>query len=199
MRYVSTRGGVPPAGFEEVLLAGLAADGGLYVPGAWPRLERDDLEELRGASYQEVAARVLAPFVGDALSEAELRRLVEQAYGAFDHTAVAPLRQLGPSDWLLELFHGPTLAFKDIALQLLGLLFEHVLARRRQSITIVGATSGDTGSAAIAACAGRERMRVVILHPDRRISEVQRRQMTTVEAENVHNIAIAGSFDDCQA
>jgi threonine synthase len=199
IRYVSTRGGVPPAGFEEVLLAGLAADGGLYVPESWPRLEREDLEELRGASYQQVAARVLAPFVGDALSEADLRRLIEQAYGAFDHTAVAPLRQIGPNDWLLELFHGPTLAFKDIALQLLGFLFEHALARRRQSITVVGATSGDTGSAAIAACAGRERMSVVILHPRDRISEVQRRQMTTVEAANVHNVAIEGSFDDCQA
>ena len=199
IRYVSTRGGVPPAGFEQVLLSGLAADGGLYVPESWPRLEREDLEELRGASYQQVAARVLAPFVGDALSEADLRRLIEQAYGSFDHKVVAPLRQIGPNDWLLELFHGPTLAFKDIALQLLGILFEHALALRRQSITIIGATSGDTGSAAIAACAGRERMRIVILHPKDRISEVQRRQMTTVEAANVHNVAIEGSFDDCQA
>ena len=131
IRYVSTRGGVPAAAFEEVLLAGLAADGGLYVPESWPRLEREDLEELRGASYQQVAARVLAPFVGDALSEAELRRLIELAYASFDHGVVAPLRQIAPNDWLLELFHGPTLAFKDIALQLLGLLFEQVLARRR--------------------------------------------------------------------
>jgi threonine synthase len=190
---------VAPCGFEEALFAGLAPDGGLYLPERWPRLERDELAALPGASYQEVAARVLAPFVGDDLSETELRELIARAYGEFDHIGVAPLRQLGPNEWLLELFHGPTLAFKDIALQLLSLLFEHFLARRERAITIVGATSGDTGSAAIAACAGRARMRVVILHPRGRISEVQRRQMTTVAAANVHNVAIEGTFDDCQA
>jgi threonine synthase len=162
-------------------------------------VDRDELAALQGAPYQEVAARVLAPFVGDDLSEPELRELIARAYAGFDHVAVAPLSQLGPNEWLLELFHGPTLAFKDIALQLLGLLFEHFLERRERAITIVGATSGDTGSAAIAACAGRARMRVVILHPHGRISEVQRRQMTTVAAENVHNAAIQGTFDDCQA
>jgi threonine synthase len=185
--------------FEDALFAGLAPDGGLYLPERWTRLDRDELAALHGASYQEIAARVLAPFVGDDLSEAELRELIARAYAGFDHVAIAPLTQLGPNDWLLELFHGPTLAFKDIALQLLGLLFEHFLARRERAITIVGATSGDTGSAAIAACAGRARMAVVILHPHGRISEVQRRQMTTVTATNVHNVAIEGTFDDCQA
>jgi threonine synthase len=190
---------VPPCGFEAVLFAGLAGDGGLYLPEQWPRLERDELEALQGASYQEVAARVLAPFVGEELSEAELAELIEAAYAGFDHVAVAPLRQLGPGEWLLELFHGPTLAFKDVALQLLARLFEHFLRRREGAITIVGATSGDTGAAAIEAFAGRARTTVVILHPHDRISEVQRRQMTTVAARNVHNLAIEGTFDDCQA
>ena len=199
LRYVSTRGGVAPCSYEDALFAGLAGDGGLYLPERWPRLDRDELAALQGVPYQEVAARILAPFVGEDLAEAELRELIARAYGDFDHVAVAPLRQLGPNEWLLELFHGPTLAFKDIALQLLGLLFEHFLARRERAITIVGATSGDTGSAAIAACAGRARMRIVILHPHGRISEVQRRQMTTVAAENVHNLAVEGTFDDCQA
>jgi len=199
VRYVSSRGGVPPCGFEQALLDGLAADGGLYLPESWPRLDRDRLEALRGASYQEVAAAVLAPFVEGALSETELRGLIDEAYAGFDHVAVAPLRQLDADDWLLELFHGPTLAFKDIALQLLGHLFAHFLEKRGRSVTIVGATSGDTGAAAIEAFAGRERVTVVILHPHGRISEVQRRQMTTVAAGNVHNIAIEGTFDDCQA
>ena len=199
LRYVSTRGGVAPCRFEEALFAGLAPDGGLYLPERGPRLERDELAALQGAPYQEVAAQVLAPFVGDDLSETELRDLIGRAYAGFDHVAITPLCQLGPNEWLLELFHGPTLAFKDIALQLLGLLFEHFLTRRQRAITIVGATSGDTGSAAIAACAGRARMTIVILHPHGRISEVQRRQMTTVAAENVHNVAIEGTFDDCQA
>jgi threonine synthase len=199
VRYVSSRGGVPPCDFEQTLLDGLAADGGLYLPESWPRLDRDRLDTLRGASYQEVAATVLAPFVEGVLSETELRGLVEKAYAGFDHVAVAPLRQLDSNDWLLELFHGPTLAFKDIALQLLSHLFEHFLAKRGRSVTIVGATSGDTGAAAIEAVAGRERMTVVVLHPHGRISEVQRRQMTTVAAANVHNIAVEGTFDDCQA
>ena len=199
VRYVSTRGGVAPCRFEEALFAGLAPDGGLYLPERWPRLDRDELAALQGAWYQEVTARVLAPFVEDDLSETELRELIARAYGGFDHIAVAPLRQLGPNEWLLELFHGPTLAFKDIALQLLGPAVRAFLERRERAITIVGATSGDTGSAAIAACAGRARMSIVILHPLGRISEVQRRQMTTVAAANVHNVAIEGTFDDCQA
>jgi threonine synthase len=199
LRYVSTRGGVEPCGFEAALFAGLAADGGLYLPDDWPRIRRDELEALQGAHYQEVAARLLAPFVGDDLSQAELQDLIEAAYADFDHATVAPLRQLAPNDWLLELFHGPTLAFKDVAMQLLGRLFEFFLARGRKPITIVGATSGDTGAAAIEAFAGRERVTIVILHPHGRISAVQRRQMTTVAAGNVHNLAIEGTFDDCQA
>jgi threonine synthase len=185
--------------FEQALLEGLAADGGLYLPERWPRLGRDRIEALQGASYQEVAATVLAPFVEGALDEDVLRGLIAKAYAGFDHATVAPLRQLDANAWLLELFHGPTLAFKDVALQLLGHLFEHFLAKRDRAVTIVGATSGDTGAAAIEACAGRERMTIVILHPHGRISEVQRRQMTTVGAANVHNIAIEGTFDDCQA
>ena len=199
LRYLSTRGKASPAGFEDVLLEGLAADGGLFVPESWPRLDPERLEALQGRPYPEVAQAVLAPFVGEALGEGELRALILDAYAGFAHQTVAPLRQIGPADWLLELFHGPTLAFKDIALQLLGRLFDHVLARRGEHITIVGATSGDTGSAAIHATAGRERMTVVILHPEGRISEVQRRQMTTVDAANVHNVAVQGTFDDCQA
>ncbi len=199
MRYISTRGRVTPASFEEVLFAGLAADGGLYVPESWPRFDRERLAGLQSAPYQEVAAFVLEPFVSEDLARDELRRLIDDAYGTFRHQAVAPLKQLGAGRWVMELYHGPTLAFKDVALQLLGRLFEHFLARRDQAITIVGATSGDTGSAAIAATAGRDRMRTIILHPKGRVSEVQRRQMTTVGSANVHNVAIEGSFDDCQA
>ncbi len=198
-RYISTRGGVSPCDFEQALLEGLAADGGLYLPERWPRLDRDRIAALQGASYHEVAATILAPFVEGSLDQDALRALIAKAYAGFDHVAVAPLRQLDANDWLLELFHGPTLAFKDVALQLLGHLFEHFLEKRDRSVTIVGATSGDTGAAAIEACAGRERMTIVILHPHGRISEVQRRQMTTVDAANVHNIAIEGTFDDCQA
>ncbi len=199
MRYVSTRGEVPACGFEDALFAGLAADGGLFVPAHWPRFDREALATLQGQSYQQVALAVLRPYVGDALTRDQLAAMIDAAYAGFGHAAIAPLRQLAANDWLLELFHGPTLAFKDVALQLLGRLFEHFLQARERAITIVGATSGDTGSAAINACAGRERMRIVILHPAGRVSKVQRRQMTTVTAANVHNVAIEGSFDDCQA
>ncbi len=199
MDYVSTRGSAPVLGFEAVTLAGLASDGGLYLPVAWPQFSTADIAALRGLSYVETAVRVMAPFVGDALSEDELRGLCEQAYGRFAHQAVTPLVQLDHRHWLLELFHGPTLAFKDVALQLLGLLFETFLSRRDTHLTIVGATSGDTGSAAIDAVAGRAKVDIFMLHPDGRISDVQRRQMTTVLSPNVHNIAISGSFDDAQA
>jgi threonine synthase len=199
VRYVSTRGRAPELGFEDVLLAGLASDGGLYVPETWPRLEPRRLESFVGRAYAEVAAEVMAPFVGDAVPAEELRALVAEAYAGFGHPAVVPLRQLDTGLWLLELFHGPTLAFKDVALQLLGRLLDRALARRGRTVTVVGATSGDTGSAAIAACRDRPSMRVVILHPKDRVSEVQRRQMTTVASANVHNVAIEGSFDDCQA
>ena len=198
MDYVSTRGSAPALDFEGVTLAGLASDGGLYVPRQWPRFTTAEVAALRGLSYVETAVRVMAPFVGDSLSEEELRSLCTQAYGRFSHEAVTPLVQLDGRNWLLELFHGPTLAFKDVALQLLGLLFEKFLSTRETELTIIGATSGDTGSAAIDAVAGREKINIFMLHPEGRVSEVQRRQMTTVLAPNVHNIAIKGSFDDAQ-
>src|SRR5690349_22120073 len=196
MRYVSTRAAAPGTiGFEEALLAGLAPDGGLYVPERLPSLA---LGELAGLPYAELATRVMLPFIGDALSESEFRRIVAAAYAGFGHAAVAPLKQLDERLWLMELFHGPTLAFKDHALQLVGRLFDAVLSRRGRRVTIVGATSGDTGSAAIEACRDREAIDVVILFPKGRTSEVQRRQMTTVPSANVHAVAIEGNFDDCQ-
>ena len=199
MHYVSTRGAAPRLDFESVTLAGLAADGGLYMPEHWPQLSRDEVAGLAGLSYVETAVRVMRPFVGDALGEEELRALCTQAYGRFAHRAVTPLVQLDERHWVLELFHGPTLAFKDVALQLLGLLFERFLRDRDTHLTVIGATSGDTGSAAIDALAGRAKVDIFMLHPLGRVSDVQRRQMTTVWAPNVHNIAIEGNFDDAQA
>ncbi len=199
MKYVSTRGQSPELEFEEVLLAGLARDGGLYVPVEWPQLSERKIRAMAGLPYGEVALRVMKPFIGPAVPDAELERMIGEAYAGFGHKAVAPLVQIDANDWLLELFHGPTLAFKDVAMQILARLFDYVLARRGQRITVVGATSGDTGSAAIEAFRGRETSDIFILHPEGRVSEVQRRQMTTVPDANVHNIAIEGSFDDCQA
>lgn len=198
MRYVSTRGDAPVLGFADVLLAGLAADGGLYVPETWPSLSPAN----PGDDYAATAAAVMAPFVvspdSSEITEDDLVRLCSEAYGTFRHPAVAPLVQIDDRQWLLELFHGPTLAFKDIALQLVGRLFDHVLAARDERITIVGATSGDTGSAAIDGVRGCDRVDIVILYPAGRTSEVQRRQMTTVDAPNVHAVAVDGTFDDCQ-
>jgi threonine synthase len=168
------------------------------VPESWPRLSASDIRALAGLAYPELAARVMAPFVGGAMAEDDFQALVEEAYAGFRHPAVAPLRQLEENLWLLELFYGPTLAFKDYALQVVGRLFDHVLTRRGQQVTIIAATSGDTGSAAIEACRDRDALEVFVLHPEGRVSEVQRRQMTTVASANVHNIAIKGSFDDCQ-
>jgi threonine synthase len=199
MEYVSTRGTAAALDFEGATLAGLASDGGLYVPRAWPKLTNDEIAALAGLSYVETAVRVMAPFVAGSLSEDELRDLCTQAYGRFAQDGVTPLVQLDSTHWLLELFHGPTLAFKDVALQLLGLLFERFLRDRDTHLTIIGATSGDTGSAAIDGVAGREKIDIFMLHPQGRVSDVQRRQMTTVLAPNVHNIAIDGSFDDAQA
>ena len=199
MKYVSTRGLSPRIGFADVLIAGLARDGGLYVPEKFPRLQPGEMRGLQGRPYAEIAARVMHPFVADAIPKRAFERLVAETYAGFDHTAVAPLKQIGPDRWLMELFHGPTLAFKDYALQLVGRLFDRVLAERGARVAIVGATSGDTGAAAIEACRGRARMDIFILHPKGRVSEVQRRQMTTVRDGNVHNIAIEGTFDDCQA
>ena len=198
MRYISTRGQAPVRDFAGVLLAGLAEDGGLYVPETFPEFTADAWRAMRGLPYPDLVARVMQPFVGDAMPAATLLRLAREAYAGFGHPAVVPLIQLDTNLWTQELFHGPTLAFKDLALQLVGRLFEHVLRERDEKITIVGATSGDTGSAAIEACAGRSGINIVILHPDGRTSELQRRQMTTVAAPNVGNLAIAGSFDDCQ-
>ena len=201
MRYLSTRDARPePAShtFEDVLLGGLAEDGGLYVPERLPALDPAALGGLAGLPYAELAARVIAPFAGDDLTLAQLRGLTARAYGNFMHAAVAPLVQLDERLWLLELFHGPTLAFKDLALQLVGLLFDSALARRGEQVTIVGATSGDTGSAALAACRDKAALDIFMLYPEGRISEVQRRQMTTVDADNAHALAIEGNFDDCQ-
>ncbi|MFN0089271.1 MAG: threonine synthase [Acidimicrobiales bacterium] len=195
MGYVSTRGAAPELGFADVLLAGLARDGGLYVPEAWPALPAG---AGRAQPYAAAAAEVMAPFVAGALDRAVFDAMVADAYRGFDHPEVAPLTPLGGGLHLLELFHGPTLAFKDVALQLVGRLFDHELARRGERVTVVGATSGDTGSAAIEALRDREALDVFILHPAGRVSEVQRRQMTTVASPNVFNLAVAGTFDDCQ-
>jgi threonine synthase len=198
LRYISTRGAAPALAFDDVMLAGLARDGGLYVPESWPQLPADALRGLAGLDYPEIAFRVMRPFLGGRIDEDVFAGLVRETYAGFGHAAVAPLKQLDGRTWLLELFHGPTLAFKDMALQLLGRLYDHVLGRRGQRVTIVGATSGDTGSAAIEAFRDREAVDIFILHPLGRVTEVQRRQMTTVDAANVCNIAIEGTFDDCQ-
>jgi threonine synthase len=198
LRYISTRGQAPVLGFEEVLLAGLARDGGLYVPETWPMLDMAVAREAEERGYADLAVTVMQPFIGRAIASDDLAAMAHAAYGSFAHPEVAPLVPLGANEFLLELFHGPTLAFKDFALQLVGVLFDHVLKRRGERITILGATSGDTGSAAIAALAGRAAVDVFILHPKGRVSEIQRLQMTTVDAPNVYNIAVAGTFDDCQ-
>lgn len=199
MRYVSTRGAVPALEFEGVLFAGLARDGGLYVPERWPVLAKAEWARLSGLDYPALAARIMAPFVGDFMSGDALERVTREAYASFSHCAVTPLIQLGTNDWLLELFHGPTLAFKDLAMQVLARLMDHGLEKRGDVLTLVGATSGDTGSAAIEAFRGRARVDIFVLHPKGRISEMQRRQMTTIVAPNIHNIAIEGTFDDAQA
>jgi threonine synthase len=199
MRYVSTRGQAPELTFEEAMLTGLARDGGLYVPAEVPQMSEGDIAALAGLSYEEVAFRVMRPFIGDTFTDAEFADLIAKAYAGFGHDARAPLKQLQPNHFLLELFHGPTLAFKDFAMQLIGQLFQAALARRGERVTIVGATSGDTGSAAMEAFRGLDAVSVFILYPHGRVSEVQRRQMTTVREENAHALALTGNFDDCQA
>lgn len=193
MRYVSTRGAAPVLGFADVVLAGLATDGGLYVPETWPKLPSD-----LGTNYAELAATVIAPFVGQDISSEVMNRLCREAYSTFRHPDVVPIVPLDDGHYLMELFHGPTLAFKDVALQLLGWLFDHILNERQQKVTIVGATSGDTGSAAIDGVKNCSNINIVILYPEGRVSEVQRRQMTTVDSPNVRTVAINGTFDDCQ-
>lgn len=199
MKYISTRGQAPALGFTDVLLAGLASDGGLYVPETWPQLTHDELRALRGKSYADIAFAVIKPFIGEEIEDQQLRRMIDQAYATFAHKAVVPLKQLDANHWLMELFHGPTLAFKDVAMQLLARLMDHALASAGRWATIVGATSGDTGGAAIDAFAASTRTDVFILHPHGLVSDVQRRQMTTVDKPNIHNIALGGNFDDCQA
>jgi threonine synthase len=199
MHYVSTRGEAPVLDFSGALLAGLARDGGLYVPQHWPALSRDTIASFAGMPFHEVAATVLKPFIGGAIADDVVLREAKAAYATFGHPAVTPLVQIGPNRFILELFHGPTLAFKDVAMQLLARLMDHVLTERDERVTVVGATSGDTGGAAIDAFRGRSRSDVVILFPDGRVSDVQRRMMTVPTESNVHTLSISGDFDDCQA
>ncbi len=199
MRYISTRGTAPVLTFEQAMLSGLARDGGLYVPEAVPVIAPGEIAALAGQSYEDVAFRIMRPFIGDTFTDAEFRGLIAQAYHGFGHSARAPLVQLDANHFLLELFHGPTLAFKDFAMQLIGQLFQAALGRSNERVTIVGATSGDTGSAAIEAFKGLAAVDVFILFPHGRVSEVQRRQMTTATEANVHALAVDGDFDDCQA
>jgi threonine synthase len=199
MKYISTRGKSPAVGFTEALLSGLAPDGGLYAPQAWPSVSQAEIAAFAGAPYADVAADILARFTGQEIPRAVMRDLCIEAYATFTHAAVAPLKQLAPGRFLLELFHGPTLAFKDVAMQILARLYDHALAERGRALTIVCATSGDTGGAAVEAFAGRANARIVALFPEGRISDVQRRFMTTSAADNVRAVAVAGDFDDCQA
>ena len=198
MKYISTRGQSAPQDFEGVLLTGLAPDGGLYVPEQVPRFSAEEIADWRGLGYADLALKVISPFVADAIPQADLKRCLDESYATFTHRAVAPLTMLGVNEWTLELYHGPTLAFKDFALQVLGRLLDHVLRSKGQRVTILGATSGDTGSAALEGCRHSDLVDIFILHPHQRISEVQRRQMTTIVADNVFNLAVKGNFDDCQ-
>ncbi|MEH6517366.1 MAG: threonine synthase [Halioglobus sp.] len=199
MKYISTRGDAPALNFEQVLLTGLAVDGGLYVPETLPQFSAEDIAEMAGMDYPQLAQRIIAPFVDDCIPADDLKAILEETYAEFRHNAVAPMVQIAPNQWVLELFHGPTLAFKDFALQLLGRLLDYVLERKHQKVVIMGATSGDTGSAAIEGCKRCKNIDIFILHPHQRVSDVQRRQMTTVSGDNIHNLAVQGNFDDCQA
>lgn len=199
MRYVSTRGQSPAVGFTEAVLGGLAPDGGLYIPEAWPSFTADEIADFAGRPYAEVAATVLGAFAGDEIAPADLRQMCEEAYGAFSHRAVVPLSQIGPGAFVAELFHGPSLAFKDVAMQILARLYDHLLAQQNRRQTILCATSGDTGGAAVEAFRGAKAVKIVALFPEGRISEVQRRFMTTASEANVACVAVQGTFDDCQA
>lgn len=198
MKYISTRGQAPALGFEEVLLTGLATDGGLYVPEFLPRFSPEQIRSWRGLSYSQLAFEVMFPFVEETIPAEDFKKMLDETYAVFNHRAVAPLVQLDTNEWVMELFRGPTLAFKDFALQLLGRLLDYVLEKRQQQVVILGATSGDTGSAAIEGCRRCKHVDIFIMHPYQRVSEVQRRQMTTVPGDNIHNLAIRGNFDDCQ-
>ncbi len=198
MKYVSTRGDAPELSFEDVVLTGLAPDGGLYVPKNLPSFTQEEIASWAGLDYRELAFKIISPFVDGEIADADLQKIINTSYDGFRHDAIAPLVQTGHNEWVLELFQGPTLAFKDFALQFLGHLLDHILAKRQQKVVVMGATSGDTGSAAIEGCSRCENLDIFILHPHKRVSDVQRRQMTTVRAANVHNIAMSGNFDDCQ-
>ncbi len=198
MKYISTRGGGEPQTFEQVLLTGLAPDGGLYVPTELPQIDTKQMADWKNLSYVDLAMEVVTPFVGDELPRSELERIIAESYAEFDHPEIAPVTELGDNEYLLELYHGPTLAFKDFALQVLGRLLDHVLKKNDQRVVILGATSGDTGSAALEGCRHSDHVDIFILHPHQRVSEVQRRQMTTVTGDNVFNLAVEGNFDDCQ-
>jgi threonine synthase len=198
VKYISTRGQAPALSFEEVVLTGLAPDGGLYVPETLPTFSAQEIASWAGLPYQELAFKVMQPFVAGALSDVEFRKIIDEAYSSFRHDAIAPLVQTAHNEWILELFQGPTLAFKDFALQFLGHLLDHLLKKRNQKVVVMGATSGDTGSAAIEGCRRCDNIDIFILHPHKRVSDVQRRQMTSVLAPNVFNIALEGNFDDCQ-
>jgi threonine synthase len=198
VKYESTRGGCPQQNFEQVLLTGLAPDGGLYVPTELPHFSLEEIASWRELSYPDLAMKVITPFIGDEIPTADLRNIIEDSYAAFNHPEVAALESLGNEEYVLELFHGPTLAFKDFALQVLGRLLDYVLSKRDQRVVILGATSGDTGSAALEGCRHSDRVDIFILHPHNRVSDVQRKQMTTVTGNNVFNLAVEGNFDDCQ-
>lgn len=198
MRYISTRGSAPAMGFEDVLLTGLATDGGLYVPETLPRFTQEEIASWAGLSYADLAFKVMFPFVEESIPEGDFKTMVDETYAGFEHRAVAPLVQVDSNEWILELFHGPTLAFKDFALQLLGRLLDYFLKKRGERVVIMGATSGDTGSAAIEGCRHCDNVDIFILHPHQRVSDVQRKQMTTVLGDNVFNLAVEGNFDDCQ-
>ena len=198
MKFISTRGGVEPKNFEDVILTGLAPDGGLFVPEHLPHFSQQEIASWAGLSYQDLALKVMTPFVADAIPQRDLKQLIDDSYATFRHNGIAPLVQTGHNEWIMELFHGPTLAFKDFALQFLGNLLDYTLEKRNQKVVIMGATSGDTGSAAIEGCRRCSNIDIFILHPHNRVSDVQRRQMTTVIADNIHNIALQGNFDDCQ-
>ena len=199
MKYCSTRGSAPHLGFDDVLLTGLANDGGLYIPNEWPYFSDSEIRKMKGLSYGELATKIIYPFIQGSIIQNNLQEIIIETYKSFNHSKVAPIRQLKENIWIMELYHGPTLSFKDYALQVIGSIFENILSKNNRNINIVGATSGDTGSAAISSCANRSGMNIFILHPEGRISEVQRRQMTTVNSPNVFNIAIKGTFDDCQS
>jgi threonine synthase len=199
MKYISTRGQAPALNFEDVLLTGLAEDGGLYVPETLPTFSKEQITAMAAMDYPTLAIEIMRPFIDGCIPDTDLEQIVHECYAEFRHGAVAPLVQTGANEWVLELFHGPTLAFKDFALQMLGRLLDYILERQHRKVVIMGATSGDTGSAAIEGCKRCSNIDIFILHPHQRVSDVQRRQMTTVAGDNIHNIAVQGNFDDCQA